>query len=615
MMCQLTPGGRPTDYMIAYYETKAKGGAAVVTVGDTPVDEEHAPSIPVHPVLKEEHMTVFAELAKAIKQHGAIASLELNHGGRASLPWFNPVGPVSFTREDGVKVTGMDRDMIEHVADNYAKAAKFVKSCGFDMCLLHGAHGWLLGQFLSPLFNTRTDEFGGPLENRAKFPLMVLDRVREAVGENFVIEYRLSGNELIEGGLSTEEAVLFAQMIESKIDLLHVSVALDTTREQAVMTHPTIFLPHGVNVKYAEEIKKHVSLPVVTVGAISDPAMAEDIIASGKADVVAMARALIADPQFPNKSRKGKTNEITPCLRCLDCLALMHTESSFSCAVNPCTGREFRLNTMIKPATQKKKVLVIGGGPGGMMAAITATERGHDVVLAEKSDSLGGLLKFTDYDSVKGDLMLYKNYLIRKTERSGADVRLNTEADAAFAKSIGADAIVLATGSIPIVPKISGLVEEGCMHATDIYTNMDKLGKKVVVIGGGLVGCETALYLAEEGREAVIVEMLDRLAPDSNWMHHEGMMQSFKRHNVTSHTGVRCTGISDKGVTVEKSNGETILIEADSVVYAVGMQSENRLTAELADAAEDVIAIGDCVRPRKAKEAVYEAYYRVCDLA
>ena len=615
MMCQMTPEGFPNDYMIGYYEAKARGGAAQVTVGDSPVDEEHAPSVPRHPVLSNDSLTYLSELAKAIRSHGAVASIELNHSGRESLPWFNPIGPSGFQRNDGVEVREMDESMINRVADNFASAASLIKKAGFDMCMLHGAHGWLLGQFLSPLFNKRKDKYGGSLENRARFPMMVIDRVRETVGPDFLIEYRLSGSECIDGGLEIEEAIGFAKMIEDKIDLLHVSAALDTIREQAVITQPTIFLPHGVNVKYAEAVKRHVKVPVVTVGAITDPETAEEVLATGRADVVAMARALIADPEFPSKARTGRGDEIIPCIRCLDCLAGMHERGHFACSVNPWTGREFRMRNTILPAREKRRVLVAGGGPGGMMAAITASERGHEVVLSEKTDRLGGLLKFTDYDKIKYDLKIYKDYLINRVRSLDIKVRYNTEVTPEYVALENPDSLIAAVGSEPIIPDIPGIAGPGVRHALDVYRDTDSIGNKVVVIGGGLAGCETALFLAELGKKVTVIEMQDRVAPDANWMHLEGMMASIKIHGVSLETGLRCTEIKENGIHAVGSGGNGRFFEADTIVYAVGMNAKTHMVETLRDTAMDFIAIGDCVRARRVSEAIYEGYFAAVDLS
>ena len=316
MICQMDENGYPMPDMIAYYAEKARGGAAVVTLGDTPVDREHAASNPRSFCLDYNKpnavLPYLSEIAMAIHEGGAIASHELNHAGMYASPAANnggePIGPVDFYRDwDGVQVRAMTEKDMDEVAEHFACCAELLKKAGYDMCLIHGGHGWLLDQFLSPHYNKRTDEYGGSLENRAKFPLMVIDRVRERVGDKFLIEYRLSGCEELEDGLMIEEAVEFAKMIDGKVDFIHVSAGLDPEEPQAVHTHPTMFLPHGVNVKYAAAVKAAgVKTPVVTIGAINTPELAEQVLAEGKADIVAMARTLIADPHFPEKAAQGR---------------------------------------------------------------------------------------------------------------------------------------------------------------------------------------------------------------------------------------------------------------------------------------------------------------------
>lgn len=304
MMCALDPDGSPTDYMIGYYEEKARGGAAVVTVGDTPV-EERGFTTPRHPVLNASTVQKWSEVTRAIRQHGALASLELNHGGRisnAALTGVTPLGPVDEVKPNGTCVKGADEGEIAQIVAAYGKTAALAKQAGYDMVLIHGAHGWLLDQFLSPKFNQRQDRFGGALENRARLPLMVIDAVRKAVGPRFPIEYRV-GLELIDGGLELPELLEFCQMIQHKVDMIQISAGLDTDPEFAVKTHPTIFLPHMVNVETASRVKQVVTAcPVAVVGSITTPEEGEQVLAAGKADAVAMVRSLIADPHLPNLS-------------------------------------------------------------------------------------------------------------------------------------------------------------------------------------------------------------------------------------------------------------------------------------------------------------------------
>lgn len=614
MMCALNPDGSPTDYLVGYYEEKAKGGVAQVTVGDTPV-EERGFTTPRHPILTQKTVQKWSEVARAITQHGAIASIELNHGGRisnTSVTGFQTVGPIDEVKLNGTKVKGATKEDLEEIANAYGEAAKVAVQAGFQMVMLHGAHGWLLDQMLSPKFNTRTDEFGGSFENRAKFPLMVIAAVRKAVGPKVPIEYRI-GPELAEGGLSVEEVVQFCLLIEDKVELIHVSAGLDTDPNFAVKTHPTMFLPHMPNVKYAAEVKKAVSkCPVVTVGSVVTPAEAEQVLEDGKADAVAMVRSLIADPFLPQKAREGHDEDIRPCLRCLDCLTGMQTKTKFACAVNPRTGHEFRLDATEKPVQSKKTVLIAGGGPGGLEAAATAAARGHQVILAEKSDSLGGLLKFTDYDSLKADLKRLKDHLIYRVEHSDVEVRLNTEVTPELVAEIKPDALFLALGSTPVVFPLPGI--ETAQHATTAYTNLDALGKTVAVMGGGLVGCETALFLAETGRDVTIIEMQNDVAPDANWMHRVGMLQSFaQQKNLHVRTGLRCMAVTGEGVETQDKDGNTVVIPAESKVYAFGQRS---VAADKLMALDVPVIriIGDCHQVGKTNGAIFDGYHAAMDL-
>ena len=614
MMSALNPDGSPTEYMVGYYEEKAKGGAAVITVGDTPV-EERGFTTPRHPILDRTTVQKWSEVARAIRQHGAIASLELNHGGRISneaVTGFTPLGPMDEVKANGTKVRAADEADIQELVDAFANTAALAKMTGYEMVLLHGAHGWLLDQFLSPKWNRRADRFGGSLENRARLPLMVIDAVRQAVGPRFPIEYRV-GLELIEGGLELEDLIAFCKLIEDKVDLIQISAGLDTDPNFAVKTHPTMFLPHMVNIETSAAVKAAVTkCPVAVVGSITSPEEAEYVLSSGKADAVAMTRSLIADPHLPNKARQGKPEDIRPCLRCLDCLTGLQTKTQMACAVNPRTGHEFRLDATEKPAVRKKTVLVVGGGPGGMQAAVTAADRGHRVILAEKTDSLGGLLKFTDFDTLKSDLKRLKDFLICQVEKRDIEVRLNTAVTQEYVMELKPDALLIAAGSDPVRFPLPGI--EAAQHATTAYTNLDSLGETVAVMGGGLVGCETALFLAETGRDVTIIEMQKEIAPEANWMHKVGMMQRFgDTPNLHVKTGLRCMAVTEEGVKCRDAEGNTVLIPAESKVYAFGQRSVPTAELQMLDVPE-IRVIGDCRLVGKTNGAIFDGYHAAMDL-
>lgn len=384
----------------AFYELRAKGGAAAVTVSECMVHPQTDGSHAYH--LDESILNSLAcatYTADAIRRHGAIPSLELSHSGMYSGTYMTDKNkqhvmtqwaPSACVRPDGVQVGELTRDMIGEIVAAYGHVAGLAKRAGFELLMIHGGHGWLINQFLSPMFNKRTDEYGGSLENRCRFAIEVLEAVREAVGPFFPIEFRLSGAEFVEEGYGLDEGVRIAQQLEPYIDLLHVTAG--TYQRTFGITHPSMFTDHGRNVYLAVEIKKHVKVPVATIGGLNDPAQMEEIIASGKADVVYMGRALLADPFLPRKVTENRDDEIVRCLRCFTCMAERAATSTRRCTVNPLIGRECEGDEVV-PAPVKKKVLVAGGGPGGLYAAYTAARRGHQVVLCEKENELGGILK------------------------------------------------------------------------------------------------------------------------------------------------------------------------------------------------------------------------------
>jgi 2,4-dienoyl-CoA reductase-like NADH-dependent reductase (Old Yellow Enzyme family)/thioredoxin reductase len=605
---------------MAYMEAKARGGAAQVSIGETPITRRWVRQSSAYTFVLDDptHMRFMAEAALAIKLHGAAASLQLSHVGLYTVLHsktdLNPIGPMGFIRKDGVEVVAMDEDMIEDITEAYANAAVTVQRAGFDMVQVHGAHGWLPAQFLSPVTNQRKDKYGGSLENRARFPMAVVERIREKCGPDFLIEYRISGDDLIEGGMKIDGVVEFLKMIEKTIDLAHISAGWHEERATVYrMFAHSGFTEHGCNVYLAEAVKKVINIPVITVGGISDPAHAERILAEGRADIIGMGRALLADPEFPNKARNGRSSEIIPCIRCNNCLVGVGYNDIITCAVNPQTGRELRWQSAPVPRASRK-VLVVGGGPAGMKAAITAVERGHDVTLVEKTDTLGGLLKVADYDPLKSDIKVFKDYLVNRT-LALVKVRFNTDATPELVEKMAPDVLIAAVGSSPIHPQIPGIDGENVITALDAHYDVGKVGEKVALIGGGLVGCETGLYLARMGKKVTIVEMLDVIGEPLNWQHMIPLLRTMDNTPTLSYrTGTRCVAISPKGITVADKEGTEELIEADTVVLAVGMRSNSDAVEKLRETVLNFYPIGDCVKPLKIREAMQGGYYRAMDV-
>ena len=436
-----------------YYARKAAGGAASVAVGECVVDASYGKGAMYHICLDDPFAVHgLSRVTNAVRMQGAFATAELQHAGmyanRSLAVPGKAYGPVDYD-DNGRPVCEMTEDFIEYTIEKYAKAAAFAKYCGFDMVTIHGGHGWLISQFLSPSLNTRNDKWGGrPIENRARLAVSICDAVRKAVGPKFPIEIRISGSECYEGGYDIDEGIAFARQLDGHADLIHVSAGSHEVEEVFTVTHPSMFLEDGVNVKYAAEIKKHVKTPIATVGALGDPELMEEIIASGKSDVVEIARGFIADPDLPCKIRTGKEAEIRKCMRCLACFSVLVSHGQFYCSINPESGREMETSFDIPPAS-KKKVLIAGGGIAGMQAALNCAERGHDVVLCEKNNRLGGALTCEENVPFKKKLDEYLKQQAGLVARAGVEIRLNTEVTPEYAKNVGADVIIAALGARP----------------------------------------------------------------------------------------------------------------------------------------------------------------------
>lgn len=604
----------------AFYELRGKGGAAAVTVSECMVhpktDGSHAYHLDTA-VLNS--LAAATYTADAIRRHGAMPSLELSHSGmyagtymtdKTKQKSMNQWGASDIIRPDGIEVKALTKEMIAEIVESYGTVAGLAKRAGFEMIMVHGGHGWLLNQFFSPYFNKRTDEYGGSLENRCRLAIEVLKSVREAVGPGFPIEFRLSGSELFEGGYDLAEGCRIAQQIEPYIDLLHVSAG--TYQRGFGDTHPSMFKEHGCNVYLAAEFKKHVSIPVATLGGLNDPHQMEEIIASGKADIVYMARALLADPCLPRKVVENREDEIVKCLRCFTCMAERAATSTRRCTVNPLIGREME-GWDVLPAPEKKKVLVAGGGPGGLYAAYTAARKGHQVILCEKESDVGGILKSEQALPFKHEMYELSGTYKLLAEKAGVEIRLNTEVTKEYAEKEDVDALIIAVGSTPLVPPIPGLNGNNVVLVNNYYLEKEKVSDEVVVFGGGLAGCECAIHLGMEGKKVCLVEMRDELAPDANVRHRPLLLKEIEKY-ATVYTGYKGLEVTADGILCEDKNGSKQLVPGKSVICALGQRSRTDAVTELQDAAPFVRVIGDAAKVSTITNAVYWGYHAALDI-
>ncbi|QSX09050.1 FAD-dependent oxidoreductase [Alkalibacter rhizosphaerae] len=601
----------------AYYERKARGGAASVATFEGVVDGELGKGGATHICLDTPQIDRgLSRIAQAVKSYGSVASLELQHTGmfaNRDLAMFGgsskglAYGPVEMEL-NGRNILPMTEDILERTIEKYAKGAALAKRCGFGMVTVHAGHGWLLHQFLSPITNTRTDKWGGSsVENRTRLVKSICQAIRKEVGAAFPIEIRISGSECYEGGYDLDEGIAIATQLDGYVDLIHVSAGNHEVAEVFAVTHPSMFMPDGCNVQYAAEIKKHVKTPVATIGALSDPALMEEIIASGKADVVQMARQLLSDPDFPNKVRTGREDQVKKCMRCLSCFTNELTVGEPYCAINPETGRELEMKFAV-PSAISKDVLIIGGGVGGMEAAITCADRGHQVTLVEKSNRLGGVLRCEDGVSFKKNLDAYLDGQERRIH-DHPNIRLMTglEMEPETAKRMKPDVIIAALGAKAVIPQLPGMEKQNVWTAQDAYVSMDKLGDKIIILGAGLVGVELGLHLLENNKTVTLVEMADRVNDGGNFLHMLGLQAELDRTKLPILFNTTVKEITDIGVrciSIEKE----MHLQADTVIFAVGQHPLRDQGIAFHDCAPEFHMLGDCVQPRNITAATSEAF-------
>ena len=604
------PDGSVTRAMIDYYAERAKGGVGAIIVENTFVDDKESRSSLSSSGLHSDHMIAGkSELAEAIKANGAAALIQISHGGRQCVLGATGRQPVAPSAIPCKTVGVMPRELIlaeiEQIQDAFAEAARRVKQAGFDGVEIHGAHGYLICEFLSPYTNKRRDKYGGELENRALFALEIIKKVRDKVGDGFTVGYRMSGDEYVPGGLTLEETSRFAGMLEAAgVDYIHVSAGIYESGHHIV---PPLYLEKAHLVHLAEGIKKKVSIPVITVGA-HDVETAEKTLREGKADLVAIGRGLITDPELPNKLASGRIDDIRPCIRGNEgCISRFDTGETIRCEVNPACGREGKFK--ITPAAKRKRIMIIGGGIAGLEAARVAGLRGHEVTLVEKGERLGGHLIEASVPKFKEKTRQLLDWAINQVQKGGVKIRLKTEATPSLIKQAKPEVLIIAVGSDFIIPQVPGCDRAGAITADNVLLGKQAVGDRVVVVGAGLIGCETALYLADElAKKVTIVEMLDEMLVGVQGMCQTALKERLQEAGVEVHLSWQLDEIRDKGIICTDNKQQRHEIEADTAVLAAGLAAKKEVVEKFKGLAPEVYVIGDCVEARKIYHAFEDAW-------
>lgn len=607
--------GEATPSLISYYAARARGGVGLIITDDTTVTSSaiyHPNGLRLH---EDCLVQSWKNLTQAVHAHGAKIAPQLIHPSFNAPAAFSGVQPVAASPIPSRRFREIPRELtvdeIEKIIEQFGEAARRAQEAGCDAVQIHCAHvHHLLGSFLSPLYNKRTDAYGGSLEGRLRLPLEVIRRIRSKVGPGFPILIRISGDELQPGGRTIEESQYIAPiLVQAGVDAIQISAG--TGNNFWVVVPPT-GSPQAPNAYLAEQIKREVDVPIICVGRIKHPWVAEKLLQSGKADMVAMGRALVADPELPNKAARGDWDEIAPCVGDSMCLVFVQMEQKISCLINPAAGREEEAS--LPPATTAKKVLVIGGGPAGMEAARVAALRGHQVTLMERTSKLGGQLLLASFPPMKQEYTCIIQYLANQVKKAGVKVELNREVDPAAVSSFQPEVIIIATGAVPLVPKdIPGIDKKHVVTAWDVLAGRTLVGPKVIVVGGGKVGCETADFIAHpvddltpKGNRVTIVEMLENVALDEKSMARSLLIQRLKSKGVEIIVSAKVIEILPDGVKYLKEGREETLRGMDHIVLAMGAKSENALSEKIAGI--PTLIIGDAKHPRTALEAIAEGW-------
>lgn len=605
--------GSATESYIAYHEAKARGGWGLIITEDYPIAPNAGTSKTLPMIYNDTLAASHAKLAERVHAAGGKIFIQLYHAGRettSAVTGEQPVAPSAIKDPTMPEIPReLSKSEIAEIIEQFATNAYYVKKAGFDGVEIHGASGYLVGEFLSPFSNKRSDEYGGTIRGRAKFAIDLVKAMREKVGPDFPISFRLCTAEYVDGGLTIEETKVIARLLEEAgVDLLHCTQGVYASRP--VIT-PPYMIPRASFVDNAAEIKKVVSIPVVAVGGINDIDLADEILISGKADMVTMARASLADPELPNKAQAGEYDRILHCIGCVQgCQGENSKGNHVRCLVNPCTAMETEYD--LSPAVQQKTVWVIGGGVSGCAAAIAAARKGHRVTLCERNNKLGGQWNLAAVPLGKGGFTSLVRWQAQELVRLGVTVLLNKEVSAEEIRTAAPDVVLVASGSQPLVPPVDGL-KDGLSNgivvtAQDVLAGKASAKGRIAVIGGGLVGAETAEWLAAEGNVVTLVEMQSEIVKDGVGNPKMLLIKSLHDHGVTVMTDTKVLAVDGTGMTVEHDGLELSLNDLDVIILAAGVRPYHPLAEALADYPGEVRCIGDAAQAKNGYRNIQEAF-------
>jgi len=606
----------------SYYGERAKGGVALIIIESTNVNPSKGFrrfGLALH---TDQFIPGFKELAGTIQKSGAKCAVQLNHGGRIGFLQVNSEGAMgkNSLRPDqyfaasplphpmtGAIAKELAEDQLQEIAVYFADAAIRAKKAGLDAVELHGGHGYLLNEFLSPYTNKRKDRFGGDIEGRSKFPLLVVNRVKQAVGDDMALIYRMSAIEFVKDGLEINDSILFAKELEKAgVQIINVTAGLNETPSAMNRVIPPMSFPRGRLVPYAEEIKKEVNVPVIVVQRINTPELADDIIRRGRADLVATGRALIADPHWPLKAQEGRLDEIRRCIACNQgCMEKIVLEETLTCLHNPEVGYE-NIYHFEKEERKGKRVLVMGGGLAGMEASCILAKRGCDVTLIESEDQLGGTARVASVIDEKREFSGVLEYLDNQIKKLNVEVKLNEPLNIQNVKEGHFDEIIVATGSTPIVPKMNLLKKNVVRFAKDVLRNPEGVGDRIIILGGGSVGIEVAEYLHHLGKDVTVIEMLDKICTDLGPLNRVNVSERISHSSIKVMLKTEVLELNDEGLLVLQEGKEEKIKLPDCVVIAMGARP-NPLS--LKDIDIPIHYAGDCEKVGNAMDAIHGAFH------